>query len=71
MAERDSGTGPAHSSGVTRGEDHSQREEMERGADNTGTAKDEPITRPLTAKDSTGVNPQGPIDPKSPTMPPP
>jgi len=70
MSERDSGSGPSHSSGARRGEDHSDADKMELGEDNTGTAKEEPANRPLKAKDATGINPQGPIDPKSPTMPP-
>jgi len=71
MNERE--TSPAHDPGTRKGEEITKEEGPEAGREDTGTTDAGRATGTSTARHSTGVSPddKGPIDPASPTLPPP
>ena len=61
---------PTHQPGTGKGEEKVKTQGKEPGRKDTGTTGK--ASRPKgksTARDSTGVNPKGPVDPQSPHMP--
>ena len=63
---------PVHQPGTGKGEEKPKDEGKNSGRQESGTTGE--ANRPAgtsTPKDSTGVNPKGPVDPESPQMPPP
>ncbi len=75
MDEQDTSraTAPAHDQGTRKGEEMNQGGGQEPGRQETGTTDAGRATGTSTARHSTGVSPddKGPIDPASPTLPPP
>ncbi|MGA9770679.1 MAG: hypothetical protein WBV94_16685 [Blastocatellia bacterium] len=71
MADDQEGTsGPAHTPGTRKGEEIVQEEGKEPGRhDISDTGAGRPAGG-STGRDSTQINPQDPIDPNSPNMPP-
>jgi len=66
----DDDAAPRHHPGARKGEEIKRDEGKEEGRHDTGkTGADRP-SGGSTGRDSTRVNPQDPIDPKSPKMPP-
>jgi hypothetical protein len=61
---------PVHHPGARRGEEIKEEDGKEAGRIDTGTSGAGRPTGESTARDSTRVNPQDPIDPKSPKLPP-
>jgi hypothetical protein len=61
---------PSHTPGTSRGEEMKKKQGKEPGRhDEEETGAGRPAGG-RTARDSTGINPQDPVDPKSPKMPP-
>jgi hypothetical protein len=61
---------PSHTRGIRRGEEIKKEDGKEPGRyDGEDTHANRPSGH-STARDSTGVNPQDPVDPKSPKLPP-
>jgi hypothetical protein len=61
---------PVHQPGVRRGEEMVKEEGKEPGRHETGTTGAGRPAGESTARDSTRVDPQDPIDPESPKLPP-
>ena len=71
MADDQKGTtGPAHTPGTRKGEQIVQEEGKEPGRHDKGESGAGRPAGGSTARDSTRINPQDPIDPDSPNMPP-
>lgn len=66
----DEGTGPAHIPGVNKGEEATEHDGKERGRKDEGETGAKRPTGKSSARDSTSINPQDPIDPDSPELPP-
>ena len=60
---------PVHQAGTGKGEEILKRDGKEAGRIDTETSETGRPSGTSTARDSTGVNPTGPIDPNSPTLP--
>jgi hypothetical protein len=61
---------PDHHPGTRKGEEIVEEEGKEPGRKDTGTTGADRPAGESTARDSTRINPQDPIDPESPKMPP-
>ena len=59
-----------HSPGTRKGEEVKEDEGTESGREDTGTTGADRPAGTRTSRDSTRVNPQDPIDPESPDLPP-
>ena len=71
MADDQQGTsGPAHTPGTRKGEEILDQDGKEPGRHDKGEAGEGRPAGGSTARDSTQINPQDPIDPDSPNMPP-
>ena len=71
MADDQQGTsGPAHTPGTRKGEEILEQEGKEPGRHDKGVTGEGRPVGGSTARDSTSINPQDPIDPDSPNMPP-
>ncbi|GAC1397078.1 MAG: hypothetical protein NVSMB65_16140 [Chloroflexota bacterium] len=64
----DDQTGPAHDAGTRKGEEMPGAEGKEPGRQDTGTTGAGRPTGTSTARDSTSIDPQDPIDPESPNL---
>ncbi len=60
---------PVHQPANRKGEEIVKDDGKEAGRIDTGTTGADRPAGTSTARDSTGVNPSGPIDPNSPTLP--
>jgi hypothetical protein len=70
MPKQSKASAPAHHPGARKGEEIKEEEGQEPGRHDTGTTGASRPTGTSTARDSTRVNPQDPIDPDSPELPP-
>lgn len=71
MADDQKGTsGPAHTPGTSKGEEILDQDGKEPGRHDKGETGQGRPAGGSTARDSTSINPQDPIDPDSPNMPP-
>lgn len=71
MADDQQGTsGPAHTPGTGKGEEIKERDGKEPGRHDKEESGEGRPAGGSTARDSTSINPQDPIDPDSPNMPP-
>lgn len=61
---------PVHEPGTRKGEDVKDKEGKESGRQDEGATGNKRPAGTSTARDSTKINPQDPIDPDSPNMPP-
>jgi hypothetical protein len=70
MADQKGTSGPAHTPGTRKGEGIVQEEGKEPGRHDKGETGAGRPAGGSTGRDSTSINPQDPIDPNSPNMPP-
>lgn len=71
MADDQQGTsGPAHTPGTRKGEEILEQDGKEPGRHDKGDTGEGRPAGGSTARDSTRINPQDPIDPDSPNLPP-
>lgn len=61
---------PAHQTGVRKGEELREDDGKEAGRHDAGTTGADRPAGASTARDATSINPQDPIDPASPKLPP-
>ncbi|HEY7161175.1 MAG TPA: hypothetical protein VH815_07940 [Acidobacteriota bacterium] len=61
---------PTHTPGTRRGEDMKEHDGKEPGRHDGELTHNKRPSGHSTARDSTGINPQDPVDPKSPKLPP-
>jgi hypothetical protein len=70
MANQNPQPDPVHEPGTRKGEEIREKEGKEPGRHESGQTGNKRPAGTSTARDSTSINPQDPIDPDSPNMPP-
>lgn len=70
MSDQPKASAPAHHPGARKGEEIKEDEGQEPGRQETNSTGAERPSGTSTARDATRVDPQDPIDPDSPKLPP-